>query len=71
MNQIILADDRSEWMKAEDRVAACMRCCFFEKCSSRIGWDCKKLGGFEVPKIRGGSYEKEKPRYRKSKKRRV
>ena len=49
---IIIADDRPDWIKAEDKVAACqMRCYLFKKCSSRIGVDCKHLGGSEIPKI--------------------
>jgi hypothetical protein len=73
MTQVVIVDSRPDWMKAEDRMAACMRCSLFKKCSSRFGYECKKLGGSEIPKIRGGSPEKEKtkPRYRKGKTRRL
>ncbi|MCY9348308.1 hypothetical protein MOF19_16415 [Bacillus spizizenii] len=34
---------------------ACMtRCSQFKACASRMGSDCKKLGGTEIPKINGG-----------------
>jgi hypothetical protein len=48
---VLIADDRPEWIKAEDRVAACqIRCSLFRRCSSRFGIDCKHLGGTEIPK---------------------
>ena len=63
--KVLIADDRPDWMKEEDEVMACMtRCSSFKRCSSRIGTQCKKLGGSEIPKIRGGLNGKEKPRYR-------
>lgn len=50
--KIIIADDRPDWVKREDEVMACMtRCSFFKRCSSRIGTECKRLGGTEIPKI--------------------
>lgn len=50
---VIIADDRPEWMKEEDKLMLCMnRCRQFNKCSSRFGADCNKLGGSEIPKIR-------------------
>ena len=49
---VIIADDRPDWMKREDEVMACMtRCYLYKKCSSRFGARCKKLGGTEIPKI--------------------
>jgi hypothetical protein len=53
MHQVIIADDRKDWMKIEDKMAACfMHCRQYHYCSSRIGIECKKLGGSEIPKIR-------------------
>jgi hypothetical protein len=52
-HQVIIADDRKDWMKVEDMVMACLtRCRHYHNCSSRIGTECKKLGGTEIPKIR-------------------
>lgn len=69
---VLIADDRPNWMKKEDEVMACMlRCSSFKRCSSRVGTECKHLGGTVIPKIRGGSNGKEKPRYRKSAARRL
>lgn len=52
MENVLIADDCPDWIKSEDRVMACSaRCSLFKKCSSRIGFDCKKLGGSEIPKI--------------------
>lgn len=49
---VLIADDRPNWMKKEDEVIACKtRCSFFKSCSSRFGSRCKKLGGSEIPKI--------------------
>jgi len=54
MQNVLIADDRPKWMKEEDRVMTCMlRCSFYRRCSSRFGMDCKRLGGSEIPKIRG------------------
>lgn len=56
MYDVILADDRPLWMQQEDKIMACMtRCSKFKVCNSRIGSDCKKLGGTEIPKINSGS----------------
>jgi hypothetical protein len=53
MQNVLIADDRPKWMRDEDRRMACMtRCSLYKRCSSRIGSDCKKLGGSEIPKIR-------------------
>ncbi len=50
---VIIADDRSKWMKDEDMRMVCLtRCSLNKRCSSRIGMDCKKLGGTEIPKLR-------------------
>lgn len=51
---LIIIDERPFWMLEEDKLMACMtRCHLFRKCSSRIGHDCKKLGGNMIPKVRG------------------
>jgi len=54
-NQVTIADDRTSWMKEEDRIMACLlRCPVYKYCSSRFGTDCKRLGGSEIPKLIGG-----------------
>lgn len=54
MPNVLIADDRPKWMVKEDKLMTCMtRCRLFRKCSSRYGVECKKLGGNEIPKIRG------------------
>lgn len=59
---IIIADDRKPWMVEEDKRMACMRCSLYKSCSSLLGFDCKKLGGDMIPRLRkrGQGYEKEK-----------
>lgn len=70
--EVLIADDRTDWMREEDEVMACLtRCSSFKRCSTRIGTQCKRLGGTEIPKIRGGTNGKEKSRYRKSAARRL
>ena len=50
---VAIADDRPDWMKKEDNIAACLSCCrLFKRCVSRMGFDCNRLGGTEIPKIR-------------------
>lgn len=50
--KITIADDRKPWMIEEDKRMACMtRCSQYKKCSSFLGFDCKKLGGNEIPKL--------------------
>lgn len=50
---VVIIDTRKPWMVAEDREMACMsRCPLYRKCSSRIGFDCKRLGGNEIAKVR-------------------
>lgn len=67
MRNVLIADDRPKWMQKEDKIMTCMhRCLFFKQCSTRIGTDCKKLGGSEIPKIRGGYIGKEKSSHYKS-----
>jgi hypothetical protein len=52
--QILIIDDRPRWMVKEDKLMECMtHCRLFRKCSSRIGHDCRKLGGEVIPKVRG------------------
>lgn len=54
MQNVVIIDDRQAWMKDEDRVMACLlRCSLYKRCSSRFGMDCKRLGGSEIPKVRG------------------
>lgn len=54
LHKIIITDTRSKWQIKEDNEAACFnRCPLFKYCSSRFGYDCKRLGGSKIPKIRG------------------
>jgi len=54
LQNVIIADDRPEWVIKEDQVMTCWtRCSLYKKCSSHHGFDCKKLGGTEIPKIKG------------------
>ncbi|PAE70589.1 hypothetical protein CHH84_19905 [Bacillus licheniformis] len=59
MQNVIIADDRPLWVREEDRIMVCMmHCSKFKRCASRMGADCKRLGGSEIPKINsGGSYD--------------
>lgn len=72
---VTIVDSRPDWMRKEDGDYACYRCSFYKHCSSRIGYECNRLGGSEIPKIRGvignGQRQKSKPGHRKGKKRRV
>jgi hypothetical protein len=53
-SQVLIIDDRPAWMIREDKLMACMtRCRLFKKCCSRMGYECKHLGGTEIPKVRG------------------
>lgn len=53
MLNVLIADDRPEWMRVEDKRMVCFtHCSLYKKCSSHHGMDCKKLGGSEIPKIR-------------------
>lgn len=49
--QVTIIDARPDWMKAEDELMACMSCHYFRRCKSRIGYECKHLGGTEIPKV--------------------
>lgn len=54
MQNVFIIDQRPHWMVKEDREYACRTfCSLFKRCSSRIGHDCKKLGGEVIPKVRG------------------
>ncbi len=54
LQNVVIADDRPAWVKKVDKVMACWtRCSLYKKCSSRMGIDCKKLGGSEIPKLKG------------------
>lgn len=53
MMHVTIIDTRPDWMRREDGHALCMRCPFYRRCASRLGVDCKRLGGSEIPKIRG------------------
>ena len=53
MNSVTITDSRAPWMQKEDKQIACMtRCGLYRHCSSRIGYECKKLGGDTIPRIR-------------------
>lgn len=53
LNQVIIANDRPKWVRAEDKRAVYQtRCSQFKKCSNLLGSDCKKMGGTEIPKLR-------------------
>jgi hypothetical protein len=65
---VVIADDRTEWQKAEDKWAVCwIHCPLFKNCSSRFGSDCKRLGGEEIPKVgvRNGKQSKAKTKVKK------
>lgn len=54
--QVTIVDTRPKWQVKEDRIMACMHFCRdFRRCKSRIGHECKVLGGSEIPKIGGRS----------------
>lgn len=54
MLNVLIADDRPTWIREEDKRMACQsRCSLYKKCSSHLGMDCKRLGGSEIPKIKG------------------
>lgn len=51
--QVTFIDTRTDWMIAEDRLMQCMsRCSMWRRCQSRVGEECRRLGGSEIPKIR-------------------
>lgn len=53
MQKVVIADDRPKWMREEDTKMICFtRCSLYKKCSSRLGIDCKRLGGTEIPRVR-------------------
>ncbi len=55
MQRVIVVDDRPKWMVQEDKMMACFtRCHLYKKCSSRFGFDCKRMGGNNIPKLGGG-----------------
>lgn len=55
MQIVIIADDRAEWMKKEDDYMACYtRCSLFKRCASKMGGNCKRMGGAEIPKLKNG-----------------
>ena len=50
---VVYIDTRPDWMKREDEYMKCFwECPLFLVCQSRMGADCKKFGGTEIPKIR-------------------
>jgi hypothetical protein len=52
LKDVVIADDRTAWMKHEDKWAVCFtRCPLYKKCASHLGTDCKRLGGTEIPKV--------------------
>jgi hypothetical protein len=53
LHDVVITDTRPDWMKKEDEWMACRtRCSLFKRCSTRVGTDCKKFGGYVIPKIR-------------------
>ncbi|MBM7717165.1 hypothetical protein JOC94_004190 [Bacillus thermophilus] len=51
--QVVVIDDRADWMKKEDVWWVCFsRCPLYKKCSSHFGSNCKRLGGDKIPKVR-------------------
>lgn len=65
---MVIADDRTAWMRLEDKWAVCFtRCPLYKKCSSHLGMDCKHLGGEEIPKVgvRNGKQSKAKTKVKK------
>jgi len=53
MSNVVITDSRPKWMIKEDRHMACMmHCRLYKCCNSRVGNECKKLGGDTIPKIR-------------------
>lgn len=52
MNSVLICDSRPEWMQIEDKYYACQTFCRkFQRCSTRVGFDCKCLGGNVIPKL--------------------
>lgn len=50
---VVIIDERKPWMVEEDKYMKCAwECPLFRVCQSRIGADCKRFGGTEIPKIR-------------------
>lgn len=58
MQQVEVIDTRPVWMKAEDGQYKCLQCREYRYCTSRVGEQCRKLGGKVIPKIRRASLEK-------------
>ncbi|MEK5068079.1 hypothetical protein [Sporosarcina sp. FSL K6-1508] len=53
MNKVIISDVRPGWMRREDEGVACMtRCRLYRHCISKMGFDCKKLGGDNIPVLK-------------------
>ncbi|AKN55621.1 hypothetical protein AB434_3216 [Heyndrickxia coagulans] len=51
--KIIIKDSRKKWMVEEDRKYVCQTFCKQHKrCSTRLGYDCKKFGGDRIPKFK-------------------
>lgn len=51
--EVVIIDARPKWMIREDREMKCfMECHLFRVCQSRMGSQCKRFGGTEIPKIR-------------------
>jgi hypothetical protein len=72
LNQVIVVDSRPRWMIREDGEYACFHCSYYKQCASRFGYECNRLGGSEIPKIRGDQGGKKgKSGNRKSKGRRI
>lgn len=51
--QVTIIDTRPQWMIREDAVMTCLyQCDMFNRCKTRMGSECKVLGGHVIPKIR-------------------
>jgi hypothetical protein len=61
LHKVVIADDRPKWMRDEDTKMICLtRCSLYRKCSSRLGVDCKHLGGDMIPKVGVGNAKQTK-----------
>lgn len=51
--QVVIVDSRPKWMIREDKQMPCMtHCRLWSQCATKVGHDCKVLGGHIIPKIR-------------------
>lgn len=50
--QVEVIDTRPAWMIKEDGQYKCLQCREYRYCTTRVGEQCRKLGGKVIPKIR-------------------